>query len=312
MMLKKSFYLAVAGWGSLLLSGCGGGAGGPSVAPPVVPPVTPPALEAQLLANNQVHLIVKLGTDSTISAYCLRTDAVTPAASDACFSGQTTQDVSTTGSATQSTQVRFWTKTNVGDVKKSLELSLPGKTCSADAYLASKASNLSTVCLITDKGEMVFALENTKAPGTVKNFLRYVNEGFYNGTHVHRIASNFVVQGGGFVWDGANYTKKTATYAGIPLESTDKTKLSNVQYSLAMARGTALDSATSEFFINLVDNKSLDTTSGGYAVFGAVIWGQATTLSAMAQTTVKSSTIISGENSLPVTPPALQWVYQIK
>jgi len=306
--LKKSIYPAVVGLGLGLMAGCGGGsADTPSVTPPAVQLA---GLSVTLQAGNLAHLVITPGTDTV--SYCIRTDSSTPAAGDACFVTQTTQDVPTSGSATQGTPVRLWAKNSAGAVSLHKSLNLPGKTCSADAYAASAASTLPTACLITDSGELVFALENSKAPGTVKNFLRYVNEGFYNGTHVHRVSSTFVAQGGGFVFDGTNYIKKTATYPSIALENVATTGLSNTQYTLAMARSSALDSASTEFFINLVDNPSLNTTGGGYAVFGRVIFGQTTTLSTMAKVAVKSSTILSGENSLPVTPLALQWAYQIK
>ncbi len=312
MIRKKSIYLGVAGFVSVGLSACGGGAADNAPTPPTPPQVTQATLQAQLLAYNQVHLVIQPGTDSTVAAYCLRTDAVTPAASDACFGTQTTRDMATTGSATQGTSVRLWTKNQTGEVKKQQELALPGKTCGAQAHAAAMASKLPAACLITDQGELVLALDNVKAPVSVQNFLRYVNEGFYNGTSIHRVLSNYVVQGGGFVWDGTNYTKKTAIYGPIDLETPATTGLSNTQYSVAMARTSTPKSATTEFFINVVNNTGLDTASGGYAVFGQVIFGQTTTLSAVTQVPVRSSTILTGENSLPVTPLALQWAYQIK
>jgi peptidyl-prolyl cis-trans isomerase A (cyclophilin A) len=308
--LKKSMALGVCGLGLGLMSGCGGGsADTPQVTPPA-PVVKLAGLDAQLLTGNKARLVITPGTDTT--SYCVRTDANTPTAGDSCFVSQTTQEVATTGSATQATSVRLWTKTSAGVVSLHKALSLPGKTCSAEAYAASTASSLPTACLITDSGELVMALENTQAPGTVKNFLRYVNEGFYNGTHVHRVSSNFVVQGGGFVFNGTNYVKKSPTYASIALEPVATTGLSNTQYTVAMARSTALDSASTEFFINLVNNTSLNTTNGGYAVFGRVIFGQTTTLATMAKVVVKSSTILAPEISQPVTPLALQWAYQIQ
>jgi cyclophilin family peptidyl-prolyl cis-trans isomerase len=142
-----------------------------------------------------------------------------------------------------------------------------------------------------------------------------VNEGFYNGTYFHRVSSSFVVQGGGFVFDGTQYNKKNATYDPIRLEKTTETTLSNIQYSVAMARTGIENSATTEFFINTVNNaSSLNATSssGGYAVFGQTIFGQTTTLNDIKGVSVTSSTILSGENSQPVTPLALQWAYQIQ
>ena len=123
-------------------------------------------------------------------------------------------------------------------------------------------------------GTLVLTLEVNKAPITVANFLAYVNAGFYNGTVIHRNSPGFVLQGGGYagplVAGGAAPTHKT-TNAPIALEVGKG--LSNLKWTLAMARTNVLDSATSEFFINLADNTGLDTNSGGYAVFGTVTTG---------------------------------------
>jgi cyclophilin family peptidyl-prolyl cis-trans isomerase len=121
-------------------------------------------------------------------------------------------------------------------------------------------------------GNLVFTLRGDKAPTTVDNFLAYVNSGFYAGTIFHRVVPNFVVQAGGYTsaTSGTLGTPKTATYAPIPLEVTGG---SNLQWTAAMARTSVPASATSQFFINLVDNSSfLDSsaTSAGYAVFGDV------------------------------------------
>lgn len=294
----------------LVLTACGGGGTADNSQPQPIPEVKLAGLKGQLLPYNKVSLVINPGTDTT--SYCIRVDGSTPTANDACFGTQTTQEIATSGSATLGTPVRLWAKNSAGVVSLHQALNLPGKTCSTEAYAVSTASSLPTACLISDSGELVMALESTKAPATVKNFLRYVNEGFYNGTYVHRVSSNFVAQGGGFVFDGVNYNKKTATYPSIALESPSSTGLSNTQYTVAMARSSALDSATTEFFINLVNNTGLNTTGGGYAVFGRVIFGQSTTVSNMAKVAVKSSTILTGEVSLPVTPLALQWAYQIK
>ena len=118
---------------------------------------------------------------------------------------------------------------------------------------------------------MVLKLDPTQAPVTVNNFLDYVNAGFYRLTIFHRVIQDFVVQGGGYT---AGPTIKTATSAAIKLES--KGALRNVKGTIAMARTSDPDSATSQFYINTVDNPSLDYKSDaepGYAVFGSVITG---------------------------------------
>ncbi len=125
----------------------------------------------------------------------------------------------------------------------------------------------------TTMGDFVVELNPEKAPKTVENFLGYVNSGFYNGTIFHRVINNFMVQGGGFTPD----MQQKPTKAPIPLESNNG--LSNVVYSIAMARTNVPDSATAQFFVNVVNNKNLDfprPDGHGYAVFGMVIKGTET------------------------------------
>jgi cyclophilin family peptidyl-prolyl cis-trans isomerase len=124
----------------------------------------------------------------------------------------------------------------------------------------------------TNFGNILLELEDEKVPKTVENFLRYVREGFYEGTLFHRVVANFVIQGGGFT---ADFTRKE-TLPPIPNEANNGFK--NVRGSIAMARTGDPQSATSQFFINLKDNSFLDyqapTIPGwGYAVFGKVIQG---------------------------------------
>jgi cyclophilin family peptidyl-prolyl cis-trans isomerase len=116
-------------------------------------------------------------------------------------------------------------------------------------------------------GHFVVELNSEKAPITVKNFLSYVDAGFYNNLIFHRVISNFMIQGGGFNVD----MKKADTKAPIALES--KKGLSNLRGTIAMARTGNPNSATSQFFINVVNNRNLDSYGGGYAVFGKVIEG---------------------------------------
>lgn len=122
-------------------------------------------------------------------------------------------------------------------------------------------------------GSYVITLEPTKAPVTVDNFLAYVNAAWYDGTIFHRHAPGFVLQAGAYP-QGLSLTNvplQKASYAPIALEVGKG--LSNVQYTVAMARTDVLNSATSQFFINLANNSALDTASGGYAVFGTITSG---------------------------------------
>jgi len=131
------------------------------------------------------------------------------------------------------------------------------------------------VRLTTSQGVIELGLDRTHAPISVDNFLKYVNDGYYNGTVFHRVISNFVIQGGGVARNGAGaLQEKTPTYGPIALES--RNGLSNVRGTLAMARTNVPDSATSQFYINVVDNTSLnyvDSSNPGYAVFGMVTAG---------------------------------------
>ena len=121
----------------------------------------------------------------------------------------------------------------------------------------------------TNMGDLHIELYPKEAPITVKNFLEYVGNGFYNGTVFHRTIPNFMIQGGGFTSD---LTKKP-TQAPIKNES-EKTP-PNSRGTIAMARTNVPDSATAQFFINVVDNPYLNHKPGrpGYAVFGKVIKG---------------------------------------
>jgi peptidyl-prolyl cis-trans isomerase A (cyclophilin A) len=122
--------------------------------------------------------------------------------------------------------------------------------------------------LQTTLGPVVLALFPDKAPLTVFNFLNYVNSGFYNQTLFHRVAPNFVVQGGGY---DSNLAVKPPTAAPIALESANG--LLNLRGTLGMVRGATGQSATAEFYVNLQDNSGLnyvDVANPGYAVFARV------------------------------------------
>ncbi len=123
------------------------------------------------------------------------------------------------------------------------------------------------VRLATSQGDVVIELAPDKAPKSVENFLQYVKAGHYDGTIFHRVISSFMIQGGGFTPDMA----QKPTRAPVALEANNG--LSNVRGSVAMARTQVLNSATSQFFINVVDNPMLDQAGGGYAVFGKVVDG---------------------------------------
>ena len=135
--------------------------------------------------------------------------------------------------------------------------------------LAIAAETNPQVIIKTSEGDITLILFRDKSPVTVENFLNYVDSGFYNGTIFHRVISNFMIQGGGFLPD---MTQK-ANNESIVNES--KNKLHNTRGTIAMARTSDPDSATSQFFINQRSNLTLDWAPGreGYTVFGEVILG---------------------------------------
>jgi peptidyl-prolyl cis-trans isomerase A (cyclophilin A) len=123
--------------------------------------------------------------------------------------------------------------------------------------------------LSTNQGEITIELNQAKAPVSVKNFLDYADAGFYTNTILHRVIPGFMIQGGGFTLK----MQKKPTKA--PIKNEAQNGLSNKRGTIAMARTSVVDSATSQFFINLSDNTFLDhgVRDFGYAVFGKVISG---------------------------------------
>ena len=150
------------------------------------------------------------------------------------------------------------------------------KPKAADAAPAAdfaKAPVASKVLIKTSLGDMTVELYPDKSPKSVENFLTYVNAGFYDGTIFHRVIDNFMIQGGGFTRE----LRQKPTRPAIANEA--KNGLSNTRGTLAMARTGDPNSATAQFFINVVDNPRLDFTSEangatwGYTVFGKVVSG---------------------------------------
>ena len=124
----------------------------------------------------------------------------------------------------------------------------------------------------TSMGSITLELDDAKAPVTVANFLAYAKDGHYDGTIFHRVIPNFMIQGGGFTKEMDQ--KKT----NDPIKNEADNGLKNLRGTIAMARTMVVDSATSQFFINLVDNGFLDfrgphPSMYGYAVFGKVTSG---------------------------------------
>ncbi len=128
------------------------------------------------------------------------------------------------------------------------------------------------VLMETSEGEITIELYEEEAPVTVKNFLSYVSDGFYNNLIFHRVIPNFMIQGGGFD------SKMNQKPVKSPIKNEARKGLNNKRGTLAMARTNVINSATAQFFINLINNDFLnhkDNSSGGfgYAVFGEVTEG---------------------------------------
>lgn len=152
-----------------------------------------------------------------------------------------------------------------------------------------------TVTIKTSMGNIVVKLNSDKAPESTKNFLKYVNKGHYEKTLFHRVIKDFMIQGGGFTEDFKE--KKTLP----PIQNEAKNGLSNKRGTIAMARTNVVNSATSQFFINTVDNPRLDYKSDadyGYAVFGEVIEGMDVVDKIR---NVKTTTLVEYEN-VPADP----------
>ncbi|MFN3862346.1 MAG: peptidylprolyl isomerase [Roseateles sp.] len=182
----------------------------------------------------------------------------------------------------------------------------PTLSCSAAGLAASAASRWGTVCMLTSSGEIVVELYDSYAPQTVANFYKYVAAGFYTNTLIHRVDRDFVVQGGGY---RSGMVETAPLYAPIPLESNNN--LSNLRGTIAMARRSEPNSATSQFFFNVVDNTGLDYQSAanpGYAVFGRIISG----LNTLDAINVVPVYRYSSTDLRPQTEVLVYWVQRLK
>jgi peptidyl-prolyl cis-trans isomerase B (cyclophilin B) len=142
--------------------------------------------------------------------------------------------------------------------------------CTMQSSHSSTQGKSTMVKLYTNMGVITLQLDDEKAPNTVKNFLEYVNSGFYSNTIFHRVIGNFMIQGGGF--ESGMKQKKT----NAPIKNEAANGLKNDKYTVAMARTGDPHSATAQFFINVKDNGFLNypgQDGWGYCVFGKVVEG---------------------------------------
>lgn len=166
------------------------------------------------------------------------------------------------------------------------------------------ADKMITVLMKTNRGDIHISLNQTKAPITVKNFLSYVDKKYYDGLIFHRVIKQFMIQGGGF--DKGLGKKGT----GAAIKNEAKNGLSNETGTIAMARTNVVDSATSQFFINVKTNLSLDHVneqSYGYAVFGRVTKGMPV-VKQIEQVATKRA---GGHGNVPVEPVIIKSIRRL-
>ena len=162
------------------------------------------------------------------------------------------------------------------------------------------------VSIITNKGSFTLELDLATAPITVKNFLAYVRGGYYSNTLFHRVIPGFVAQAGGYT---TGLVRKPGQLDAIELESNKG--LSNARATVAMARTNVFNSATSEFYVNLVDNTFLDyknAANPGYAVFGTVVQGMDVVDAIAAEPTG----VFNGSPDVPLTDITITMALQSK
>ena len=271
--LPPAGLMGVAVFASLSLSGCGGDSAVGSAVGPTVKTPTVTDIQADRLSYRQITQFKVVGTalDSTITATarnCAGLVAVTSAAGSGA-AGSTELSWRCTPTATGTSAVELQVKGTGVTVLKAVSFNVPDPQ----------------VTMVTSLGTLVVELNPTVVPTTVDNFLQYVRDGFYTNTLFHRVIGGFVAQGGWLVPasgpGGSVLSTATAApgvqpgaRAAVILESNKG--LPNVRGTLAMARTAEANSATSQFYFNLVDNPALNyvsDTQPGYAVFGRVVQG---------------------------------------
>ena len=242
--MPSKLVLLIVSFSTLVLSACGGGSSASSV------------MVSDIQAN---QLKYGQATQFTIAGYSLDKDinvSTQNCKGLALVAGGTSssESVSCTINAVGLGAVTVVVKLADGTVIKSASFDVPNPQ----------------VSMVTNVGNMVVELNPTAAPLSTDNFLQYVNNKFYDNTIIHRIvtAGIFVAQGG---WLTPAPAVQPGQKAAIALEVNKG--LSNVKGTIAMARSSELNSATSQYYFNLADNVALDASNGGYAVFGKVVSG---------------------------------------
>ena len=261
----------------LLICGCGGGTG----FPPTITGVKPEILQYGKSAT------IYLGGKDLRSNMVVETNG---ACINPSFASNSTTDLLVLNCTLKVTgDITLTIKTDAGVVVTTTTLTVP----------------LPQVGIVTSAGRIVLELDPVAAPITVNNFLSYANSSFYRDTLFHRVIAGFMIQGGGYT---AGLVKKDGQKDPIVLESNNG--LTNLRGTVDMARTNEPNSATSEFFINHVDNGFLNysTTNPGYAVFGKVIQGM-DVVDAIAS---KATTVSNGFADVPLEDITITSALQIK
>ena len=255
---------AVTVLAALVLSACGGSGGGDTTPPPPPPPA--PTVTSIVVGTPFYSRSLLITVNGT------RLDLLPAVTSAACTGLQRSTTAPNVSTATQG----FYTCTVAATGAATVAVAFNGTALATQTYTVPEPQvTLSLSNGAGVAGDVVLTLNPTLAPITVNNFLRYTQDGYYNGTIFHRVVSTFVAQGGGFlpITPGQPVQEKPGLRPPIVLEISGG--LSNTALTVAMARTPVSDSATAQFFINLVDNLFLNpnATSAGYAVFGVVTGG---------------------------------------
>ena len=242
--MPSKFFLFFISLFALVLSGCGGGSSTSSLAVSDI--------QVSQLKYGQLSQFTLTGnfSDNEINVSTKNCKGLALVAGGTTTSKSVTCTISSAGTGV----VILEAKLADGTVLKSVSFDVPNPQ----------------VSLVTNLGAMVVELNPTATPLSTDNFLQYVNSKFYDNTIIHRIVTTgiFVAQGG---WLSPAPAVQSGEKAAIALEVNKG--LSNLKGTIAMARSAELNSATSQFYFNLADNVALDTSSGGYAVFGKVVSG---------------------------------------
>ena len=178
--------------------------------------------------------------------------------------------------------------------------------CLVGSAFAAETKN-PTLILETSLGNVRFELFQKEAPISVKNFLEYAKSGFYNGTVFHRVIPGFMIQGGGFTPDMRQKETKA------PIKNEADNGLKNLRGTLAMARTDVVDSASSQFFINVANNEFLNHRAGGPAVYGYAVFGKVIAgMDVMDKIAATRTGMKRGMTDVPVTPVLIKNVILLK